>query len=74
MIRDADGWPETREKLRAVVDEQGASSVADQIPCGRATLFRLLNRGTTPAITTQRCVEEFLDDVDLVRMRRERDR
>lgn len=66
MIRDADGWEDTRERLREVVDQRGANAVAREVPCNRVTLFRLLN-GTTkaPAHPTQACIERYLDDRDM---------
>lgn len=63
--RDADGWPESRERLREVVNMRGAAEVASAIPCHRATLFRLLRGDVVPSLPTQACVDRFLDDQDL---------
>jgi len=66
MRRDADDWPQTRERLRQIVEQQGATTVASEIPVGRTTLFRLL-RGDTqaPSLPTQECIERFVDDAEL---------
>lgn len=61
-MRDADGWDETRERLREVVMRRGAVDVAAEIPCGRTTLFRLLRGDVTPSLPTQACIDRLLDD------------
>lgn len=66
MRRDADDWPETRERLREVVMKRGVSQVAAAIPVSRQHLHRILSGETsTPALPTQECIERLLDDEDL---------
>ncbi len=62
-MRDADGWPETRERLRQVVMRRGVSEVASMIPVSRQQLHRLLSGETsTPSLPTLECVERMIDD------------
>lgn len=64
--RDADGWQETRERLRELVEAKGPTVVASEIPCSRTTLFRLLRGDTSaPSLPTQECIERFVDDSEL---------
>lgn len=64
-MRDADGWSETRERLRRVVMRKGPTQVAAEIPCGRTTLFDLLrDEDRVPRAPTQECIERLLDDED----------
>jgi hypothetical protein len=65
MTRDADGWSQARAKLAKIVEDRGATDVATEIGCGRATLWRAVNGHATPAGTTQECIERFLDNQDL---------
>lgn len=51
-----------REQLRAAVKSTGIMAAAREIPCNRVTLFRLLKGETNPALTTQDCIERFIDD------------
>lgn len=69
-MRIADGWDETREKLREVVKLRGAPSVAAEISVARSTVFRLLNEGRTPSGPTLECIERMLDERDLKDARR----
>jgi|JI10StandDraft_1071094.scaffolds.fasta_scaffold20970_3 hypothetical protein len=67
-MRDADDWPEVREKLREIVKARGWNSVAREIPVGRSTLFRLVNGETSaPSLPTQDCIERLVDDEELRR-------
>ncbi len=67
-MRDADDWPEVREKLREIVKLRGTVEVAREIPVGRSTLFRLLNGETAaPSLPTQDCIERLVDDEELRR-------
>ena len=65
MVRNADGWPETRERLREVVKMRGADSVAAEIPVHRATVFHMLNGEHTPLPLVQERVEQILDCLDM---------
>lgn len=65
-MRDAEGWPETRERLREVVRMRGADSVAAEIPAARSTVFRLLNEpDVRPHQRTIECIERVLDERDI---------
>lgn len=69
-MRIADGWDETRERLREVVKLRGADSVAAEIPVARSTVFRLLNENRTPTGPTRECIERMLEERDLKTARR----
>lgn len=67
-MRNADDWPEVREKLREIVKMRGTAEVAREIPVGRSTLFRLLNGETAaPSLPTQDCIERLVDDEEMRR-------
>lgn len=67
-MRNADDWPEVREKLREIVRVRGPVEVAREIPVTRMTLFRLLKGETaTPSLPTQDCIERLIDDEELRR-------
>lgn len=66
MHRDADGWPQTRERLRQIVEQQGPTNVAVSIPVHRVTLFRLLRGDTqSPSLPTQECIQRFVTDAEI---------
>jgi len=46
MTDDADDWPQTRREFRRIVAREGVNKVADAIPAGRDTVYRLI-RGDT---------------------------
>lgn len=46
MTDDADDWPQTRREFRRIVAREGVEKVADAIPAGRDTVYRLI-RGDT---------------------------
>jgi len=70
-MRDAEDWPDLREKLREVVKARGPHEVAREIPVGRSTLFRLLKGETiAPSLPTQDCIERLIDDEELRRENR----
>lgn len=39
-------WPETRERFRYLVARKGVQNVADAIPAGRDTVYRLIKGET----------------------------
>lgn len=66
MQRDAEDWPQTRERLRQLVEQQGPTTVAVSIPVHRVTLFRLLRGDTkSPSLPTQECIQRFVTDAEI---------
>lgn len=45
-MSDQEDWPETRRAFRRIVAREGVDKVADAIPAGRDTVYRLI-RGDT---------------------------
>ncbi len=66
-MTDDEDWPETRRAFQRIVARQGVEKVADAIPAGRDTVYRLI-RGDTANPTravragVERVVKEHEED------------
>lgn len=55
-----------RERLRQVVRARGVDRVADDVPCDRSTIFRMLRGDTVrPARAVAEGIQRVVDDEEL---------